>query len=238
MTTTSGPLPGAAAASRVRAALFDVDGTLTDTNPLHVTSWWEAFRQAGHTVPMHTVHHALGLPGPALLERLLGKGHDQEEKDGISAAHDALYATYFDRIAALPRAGDLLHALAADGWRIVLVTSASGAELSALRRAVDADDAIRATTSADDVERGKPHPEPVHRALELAGAAPDRAVLVGDSVWDMQAGRRASVNCCVGLLCGGVPAEDLRSAGADSVVRDPAELLHSLGSGPFSRITA
>ncbi|MFG2294563.1 HAD family hydrolase [Streptomyces sp. NPDC048603] len=226
------------AAYAVRAALFDVDGTLTDTNHLHVVSWWEAFRQAGHDITMHAVHQALGLPGPDLLVRLLGPGHDQEEKDAISTAHDVLYATYFERITAIPRAGDLLHALASDGWRIVLVTSASGEELSALRRAIDADDALHATTSADDVEHGKPHPEPVCRALELAGALPGRAVFVGDSVWDMEAGRRASVNWCVGLLCGGIPAADLQAAGADAVHEDPAELLHALGTSPFARIPA
>ncbi|MEW2412998.1 HAD family hydrolase [Streptomyces sp. NPDC046866] len=220
-----------------RAALFDVDGTLTDTNALHVTSWWEALRQAGHRIPMHAVHHALGLPGRDLLAHLLGPERDEAEAERINTAHDVLYATYFDRITTTPRAGDLLRALAAEGWRVVLVTSASGAELSALLRAIDADDAIHATTSADDVDHGKPHPEPVHQALELAGTAPDRAVYVGDSVWDMRAGRNADV-ACVGLLCGGIPSADLEAAGAHCVRQDPADLLAGLGTGPFAEVGA
>ncbi|CAM5367194.1 Phosphoglycolate phosphatase [Streptomyces alboniger] len=81
---------------------------------------------------------------------------------------------------------------------MVLATSAGGAELSALRRAIDANDAITDTASADDVDEGKPAPEPVEHALELAGVAPEQAVFVGDTVWDMQAGSRrfaASASC-------------------------------------------
>ncbi|MEU9700422.1 HAD family hydrolase [Streptomyces sp. NPDC047981] len=230
--------PGRDVDAGVRAALFDVDGTLTDTNHLHVTSWWEALRQAGHQVPMHAVHRALGLPGPDLLEHLLGPGHGEAEQARMRTAHDVLYATFFCRIAPMPGAGDLLRALASGGWRVVLVTSASGDELSALTDAIDAEDAVHAATSADDVEHGKPHPEPVRQALELAGAEPGRAVFVGDSVWDMRAARRAGVSWCAGLLCGGIPAADLKQAGADSVHEDPAELLDSLAGGPFARIAA
>ncbi|MET9622852.1 HAD family hydrolase [Streptomyces sp. NPDC006464] len=221
----------------VRAALFDVDGTLTDTNALHVTCWWEAFRQAGHRIPTHAVHQALGLPGPDLLTHLLGPGHDREQGERISTAHDVLYATYFDRLGPLPGAPDLLRTLASDGWRVVLVTSASGAELEALRRAIDADDAVHATTSADDVDRGKPHPEPVHQALELAGASADRAVFIGDSVWDMKAAGRAGVRSAA-LLCGGIARAELEAAGAGEVHQDPADLLRTLPSGPFSLIAA
>jgi phosphoglycolate phosphatase-like HAD superfamily hydrolase len=115
----------------------------------------------------------------------------------------------------------------------VLVTSAGGAELAALRRAIDADDAITATASADDVEEGKPAPDPVEQALELAGAAAADAVLVGDTVWDMQAASRAGVRA-VGLLCGGIPRTALEAAGAAAVFDDPADLLARIGSSPFA----
>ncbi|CAM5729659.1 Haloacid dehalogenase OS=Streptomyces fumanus OX=67302 GN=GCM10018772_25880 PE=4 SV=1 [Streptomyces fumanus] len=155
------------------------------------------------------------------------------QDDGISAAHKALYGQYFDRLPALPDAGNLLRRLAADGWTVVLATSAGGAELSALRRAIDADDAITATASADDVDAGKPAPEPVQHALELAGVPAERAVFVGDTVWDMRAGSSAGVRC-VGMLCGGIPRADLVDAGADAVYDDPAALLADLANGPFA----
>ncbi|MER5855814.1 MULTISPECIES: HAD family hydrolase [unclassified Streptomyces] len=210
-----------------RAALFDVDGTLVDTNHLHVVTWWEAFRQAGHDVPMHAVHRAVGLGSTDLVAHLLGDDRDTEQDAELSAAHKALYGQYFDRLPALPKAGELLRRLHRDGWTVVLATSASGAELGALRRAIDADDAITDTASADDVTEGKPAPEPVEHALELAGVPASRAVFVGDTVWDMQAGSKAGVRC-LGLLCGGIPRADLEKAGAEAVYADPADLLRRL----------
>ncbi|MFF8941939.1 HAD family hydrolase [Streptomyces sp. NPDC014864] len=210
-----------------RAAVFDVDGTLVDTNHLHVVTWWEAFRQAGHEVPMHALHRAVGLGSTDLIAHLLGEDRDRERDAGISAAHKTLYGQYFERLPALRDAGPLLRRLHRNGWKVVLATSAGGAELGALRRAIDADDAIAATASADDVTEGKPAPEPVEHALDLVGVSAERAVFVGDTVWDMRAGRRAGVRC-LGVLCGGIPRRDLEEAGAEAVYDDPAHLLASL----------
>ncbi|GAA4935555.1 HAD family hydrolase [Streptomyces coeruleoprunus] len=216
-----------------RAAVFDVDGTLADTNHLHVTTWWEAFRQAGHDVPMHAVHRAIGLGAEDLIEHLLDPGRDRGADGAISAAHKTLYGTFSDRLPAFREAGRLLRTLAADGWTVVLATSAGGAELAALRRAIDADDAIAATASADDVEEGKPAPDPIRQALELAGGRAAHSVFVGDTVWDMKAGTRAGVTC-VGLLCGGIPRGDLTAAGAAAIYDDPADLLAHLADSPFA----
>ncbi|MFE2378783.1 HAD family hydrolase [Streptomyces sp. NPDC059398] len=215
-----------------RAALFDVDGTLVDTNHLHVVTWWEALRQAGHTVPMPAIHRAVGLGSGDLLEHLLGKGRDRDQDARISAAHTSLLGTYFERLPAFRSAGELLRTLAGQGWHIVLATSASGPELDALRRAIDADDALSDTASSDDVSEGKPAPEPVRHALELAGVPASRAVFVGDTVWDMEAASRAGVPA-VALLCGGIPQADLERAGAAHVYRDPADLLSRLDQSPF-----
>lgn len=216
-----------------RAAVFDVDGTLVDTNHLHVTTWWEAFRQAGHDVEMHAIHRAVGLPSGDLITHVLGETRDPDEVSALSAAHKTLYGTYFDRLPALRGAGRLLRRLDHDGWSVVLATSAGGSELSALRRAIDADDAITATASADDVDAGKPAPDPVEHALDLAGVPAERAVFVGDTVWDMRAGTRAGVRC-VGVLSGGIPRGDLEAAGAEAVYRDPAHLLASLEESPLA----
>ncbi|MET7354227.1 HAD family hydrolase [Streptomyces mirabilis] len=216
-----------------RAAIFDVDGTLVDTNHLHVVTWWEAFRQGGHRVPMREIHRAVGLGSDDLIEHLLGKDRDPDEDKQFVAAHHALYATYFDRLPALDAAGDLLRALAGRGWTIVLATSASGTELSALRRAIDADDVILGATSADDVADGKPAPDPVRQARERADVPGERAVFVGDTVWDMKAAVRDGV-VPVAVLSGGIPRTDLETAGAHAVYRDPADLLEHLDTGVFA----
>ncbi|MFD8212471.1 HAD family hydrolase [Streptomyces sp. NPDC059697] len=216
-----------------RAAIFDVDGTLVDSNHLHVVTWWEAFRQAGHHVPMREIHRAVGLGGGDLIEHLLGDDRDPDGDDQLAAAHHALYATYFERLRALDEAGDLLRALAGRGWKIVLATSASGAELSALRGAIDADDVILGAASADDVDDGKPAPDPVRQARELAGVPSERAVFVGDTVWDMKAAVGDGV-VPVAVLSGGIPRADLEAAGARALYRDPADLLRHLDTSVFA----
>lgn len=216
-----------------RAAIFDVDGTLVDTNHLHVVTWWEAFRQAGHRVPMREIHRAVGLSGGDLIEHLLGEDRDRDGDEQLTAAHHALYGTYFDRLPPLDSAADLLRALAARGWEIVLATSAGGAELAALRRAIDADDVILGSASADDVADGKPAPDPVAEARALAGVPSGRAVFVGDTVWDMKAAVRDGVTP-VAVLSGGLPRADLEAAGARAVYRDPADLLEHLDTSVFA----
>ncbi|MFJ8311714.1 MULTISPECIES: HAD family hydrolase [unclassified Streptomyces] len=218
-----------------RAALFDVDGTLVDTNHLHVTTWWEAFRQAGHDVAMHDIHRAIGLGSDDLIARLLGEDRDRDEDERLSAAHTALYGTYFERLPALSGARELLRELAGRDWRIVLATSAGGAELRALRRAIDADDVIVGVASADDAAEGRPTPDPVRRALELAKTDAAEAVFVGDTVWDMRAARAADVRA-VALLAGGIPRADLEEAGAQAVYGDTAELLSRLDTSIFAQL--
>src|SRR6266545_3333281 len=94
--------------------LFDVDGTLVDTTYLHAVTWWEALRQADHTVPMARVHHAIGMGSDRILEALLGPERDPAADAELAAAHSALYSVYWERLCPLPGATDLLRAWAAD----------------------------------------------------------------------------------------------------------------------------
>ncbi|MFE0631720.1 HAD family hydrolase [Streptomyces sp. NPDC058864] len=217
-----------------RAALFDMDGTLVDTNYLHAVSWWEAFRQAGHTVSMADIHRCIGMGSDHLLERLLGKERDHGEDDMISDAHKALYGAYGPALAPLDGAADLLRAVAARGFRVVLATSADAKELAVMRAALDADDVIADATSKDDVSASKPAPDLVEQALERAGVPADRAVFVGDTVWDIGAAGKAGVPC-VALLSGGIGRAELEEAGAAAVHRDPRDMLASLDGSPVWR---
>ncbi|HWG15507.1 MAG TPA: HAD family hydrolase [Streptosporangiaceae bacterium] len=211
----------------LKAVLFDVDGTLVDTNYLHTVCWWEAFGQAGHVVPMTRIHRAIGMGSDQLLDALLPDDRDTGDDGSIRAAHSALYATYWTRLRPLPGAQDLLRACAERGWQVVLASSADVREFEVLKATLDADDAIDAATSSGDVEQSKPAPDLVQVALDKAQVAPDAAVFVGDTVWDVQACAKAGV-ACIGLLSGGISREELLGAGAVEVHGDPAALLETL----------
>jgi len=213
--------------------LFDVDGTLVDTNYLHTVCWWEALRQYGHDVPMARIHRAVGMGSHRLLAHVLGPDHDPAADADLSAAHRTLYRTEWERLTPLPGARNLIRRCASERLRVVLASSAEAEELSALRRALDVDDAITAATSADDADDSKPEPDILQAAMHAAGLDPDRCVLVGDSVWDVKAALKAGVPC-VGLECGGTSAGELRGAGAAEVYPDPAALLDRFDESPLS----
>ena len=211
----------------VKAALFDVDGTLVDSNYLHAVTWWEAFDQAGYQVPMADIHRAIGMGSSQLLDALLPADRDQDADAGLRAAHSTLYATYWTRLRPLPGAPDLLRACKRRGLAVVLASSADESEFRALRAALDAEDAIDAATFAGDVESSKPAPDLVEAALARAGVPAEEAVFTGDTVWDVQACRKASVRC-IGLLSGGISRDELTAAGAAEVYAGPGDLLAAL----------
>jgi HAD superfamily hydrolase (TIGR01509 family) len=208
----------------VTAALFDVDGTLVDTNYLHAVAWWEAFAYSGHDVPMAAIHHVIGMGSDQLLDALLPGDRDRDADDGIRTAHSAMYSAYWSRIRPLPQAAELLRACRKAGLRVVLASSADPQEFEVLRAALDAEDAIDETTSSGDVDTSKPAPDLVRVALDKAGVPPEQAVFVGDTVWDVEACQRAGVPC-LGLRSGGISRAELVDAGAVAVFADPAELL-------------
>ncbi|GAA4616280.1 HAD family hydrolase [Actinoallomurus liliacearum] len=215
------------------AVIFDVDGTLVDTNYLHAVTWWETFRQHGHEVDMAAVHRAIGMGSDKLLDQLLPEDRDRDGDEDVRAGHKTLYRLFWERLRAFEGAADLLRACAARGRKVVLASSADGDEMKALLAALDADDAISAVTSSADAEQSKPAPDIVQVALERAGVQADQAIFVGDTVWDVKACARAGLPC-VAVLSGGIGADELREAGAVAVYDGTAHLLRELDDSPLA----
>jgi HAD superfamily hydrolase (TIGR01509 family) len=159
---------------------------------------------------------------------------ERDADANIRTSHSALYATYWSRLRPLPQAADLLRACRDHGLAVVLASSADEAELKVLRAALNAEDAIDAATSSADVKTSKPAPDLVQVALDKAGVAAHEAVFVGDTVWDVQACRKANVPI-IGLLSGGICRDELTAAGAAQVYPGPAELLADLGNSLLGR---
>ena len=217
-----------------RAVLFDIDGTLVDTNYLHVLAWRRVFLE--HDEPEITaarIHRLVGMGSDELLETLFGRPRPELPSFPELKAERA---RYFDalkgEIRAFPRAADLLRAVHDRGARVVLATSAEKSDLEALLEAIDADDAIDAVTSAGEVDAAKPAPDLFCVALEEAGTAPKDTVVVGDTVWDVQAASRAGLRC-VGVTSGGISRAELIDAGAVAVYDDVAALIDELDDSPL-----
>ena len=216
------------------AVLFDVDGTLVDTNYLHVFAWVAAFQSVAQPVDSVAVHQAIGMGAEQLMERLIGPDAARRVGEAAHDEHRRRYRETFDRMRRFDGAAELLRAVARR-VTVVLATSANAEEVSALRRALDADDAITAVTGGDDVKAAKPDPDVVAVALEKAGVPPDRAVFVGDTVWDVEAAGKVGLPC-VAVLTGGICREALEHAGAVAVYADVAELLADIDDSPLAQV--
>lgn len=212
--------------------LFDVDGTLLDTNYLHTLAWWQAFRDTGHDdVAMWTLHQAIGIGSEELVHRVLGR----DDEDTVEA-HSRRYEALRDQVTAFPAAAELLAACAGRDLAVVLVTSGAESDLEWMLPAIGAADGVIAgTTTSDDVDAAKPHPDLLEAAVRDHRLDPARTVAVGDTVWDVEAAKSAGLPC-VALLCGGIDRAALTGAGAARTYDDPAALLSALAGSPLGRL--
>jgi HAD superfamily hydrolase (TIGR01549 family) len=174
------------------AWLFDVDGTLVDSNYVHVAAWLEAFTSVGRSVEAWRIHRHIGMDSKQLLAELLGADADSLGPH-VADAHQQAYAAKADLLTPLPGARDLLRHLANEGAALVLATSAPTEELDRLRRVLDIDELLTARTDASDVDTAKPDPGIVQIAIDRSGRGKERAIFVGDAIWDMQAASRAGI---------------------------------------------
>lgn len=221
--------------SKRPAVLFDVDGTLVDSNYLHVTAWLRAFHDEGIPADGWRIHRCIGMDGTTLVETLSG-GSEQDVLDRLKDRHSKYYRESANLLSPLPGARDLLHQVADRGLQVVLATSAPEDELQILREVLDCDDVISAVTSSQDVDIAKPKPDIVQVALDRAGVGAQDAVFVGDAVWDCEAAARAGV-ATIAVLSGGVSRGELNEAGAMDVFDDAADLSAKLDSTRIGELT-
>lgn len=208
--------------------MFDVDGTLVDSNYLHVYAWQRAFAAEGIVVASWQIHRRIGMDGSRLVRTLSDDAPD-DVQERLSDKHSSYYRELTPLLQPLPGARDLLRRVADLGLQVVLASSAPEDELEILREVLDCDDIIAKATSSRDVDTAKPEPGIVRVALDRAGVDAEHAVFVGDAVWDAHAAAGAGLPC-IGLLSGGIARAELQAAGAAPVFADPHDLLEHLES--------
>ena len=211
-------------------AVVDIDGTLVDTNYHHAVAWYRAFRAHGFVVQLWRIHRHIGMGGDQLVAALIGEDADRDHGDGIRDAEKQAYMTLIGEVAPLEGARELLLDLRERDHTVVLASSAKPDEVEHYVDLLVVRELVHGWTTSGDVEKTKPHPELIKAAMEKAGG--DDAVMIGDSVWDCQAAKRAKVPT-IALLTGGFSPEELEESGAAAVFESIADLRRDLDSTPL-----
>ena len=213
------------------AVIFDVDGTLADTNYLHTLAWARGFREAGETVSMSAIHRLIGMGSDQLVEELVN-----HESDKASDGHTAQFEKLMEEIEAFPSAADLLAEVHRRGAKVLLASSASEEELDAMLEAIGPEEgSIDHMVKKNDVEASKPAPDIFRVALDAMDLDPASTLVVGDTVWDIKAATECGLGF-VAVLTGGISRQELTEAGAVAVYEDVAELLRQLDDSPIGKL--
>ena len=211
------------------AFLFDLDGTLVDSVYQHVLAWREALEQAGFELAVWRIHRRIGMSGGLFLNALLretGRELTPDVAALVRRVHAEAYARLVPQVRPLPGSRDLLAYLTDQHvpWAIAtsgrLESAAPALKILGVRPDVP-------VVTRDEVAHAKPDPDLFLAAADRLGVRIGDSVVVGDSVWDLLAARRARA-LGVGLLSGGYGEDELESAGAYRVYQDPADLLRHL----------
>jgi len=213
--------------SGVSAIVFDVDGTLIDSNPAHAEAWALALSEYGSPHEPDHIRPLIGMGSDKLLPMVARLEVESPQGKAILARKKTLFYERLPRLQPTRGARALLTFLREQGKTLVVATSADEEEMHAILEQAGVADLIPRRTSSDDADRSKPDPDIVRAALALASTPPAAAVMIGDTPYDIEAARRAGVDC-IALRCGGW-WPDLDLGGAIAIADDPQGLLEIWG---------
>jgi membrane protein len=218
----------------LQAVLFDLDGTLVDSNDYHVAAWEVAFREAGHAITTEQIHRQIGKGGDNLVPALL-PGLDTDAVEALGKAQGTVFRErYLEQIRPFPDARALMARVSEAGKQVVLASSAGSADIDHYITLLDVKDLIAFATGKDDVEHSKPDPDIFAAAMRKAGIAAADCLVIGDTPYDVEAARAIGIDT-IGLLSGGFGEEVLQQAGAIAIYPDVAALLKGYDGSPLAR---
>jgi len=206
--------------------VFDIDGTLLDSNYHHAVAWSRAFDQVlDRHVPASAIHRSIGMGGDRLVAAVAGDDVEERHGDDVRERWEKEFDRIIGETRLFERARELLAAVGAAGLKVVLASSSIPKHAEHPLSLLHADEHSDDWTTSEDAEESKPDPELLDEALAKVGGG--RAVMVGDAVWDVEAANARGIPT-IGLLCGGYGRQELLDAGAVAVYDDPADLLDHL----------
>ncbi|HAS31812.1 MAG: HAD family hydrolase [Microbacterium sp.] len=215
-------------------AIFDVDGTLVDTNYQHALAWYRAFRRYDITPAVWRIHRAIGMGGDNLVTAIAGEDVEKAHGDELRAAWTEEFEPMLDEIQPFEGARALIDEVASRGFRLVLASSGQKAHVEHFLDLLGGREVADAWTTSDDVDATKPQPDLVGVALQKVDGA--SGVMIGDSVWDAVAAGKLDVPT-IAVRTGGFSEAELREAGAFRVYESLVELHENLDGGPLARST-
>jgi HAD superfamily hydrolase (TIGR01549 family) len=221
----------------IQAVIFDLDGTLVDSNKLHVASWERAFRHFGKRFSLEQLRQHIGKGSDQYLPEFLNEEEMKRFGKELDEYRSELFTKeYLPRVKPFPKVRELFERIESDDKRIALATSSKTSESKIYKKLLQIEDLIDAETNADDAEKSKPCPDIFEAALhKLDDPSPNETIVVGDTRYDVEAALKVGLKT-IGLLCGGSSEERLRSAGAIALYRDPADLLDHYDSSPIAKL--
>ena len=219
-----------------RAVLFDIDGTLVDSNDAHVEAWCRAFADEGFHFDRATIHAQVGKGGDNLVPSLIPDAPKQVLERVDHAQAEIYNRDYLSKVRPFPHARDLLLKASEAAKKVVLASSASRPEVEHYVRLLDAGGIIDGATSKDDVVHSKPCPDIFEAALKQAKVASREAIVVGDTPYDIRAARRTGVDT-IALRSGRFPESALQAESPIAIYDDAADLLANFESSPIERNT-
>jgi HAD superfamily hydrolase (TIGR01509 family) len=208
---------------RFETLLFDVDGTLIDSNAAHARAWAQSLSEHGVAADDAQVRRLIGMGGDKLLPAIAHVSEDSTLGQAIAKRKKAIFDGLLPSLRPTSGARALLEYLVERNTNLVIATSADDREVNALLQRAGVDDLIPERASKDDAAESKPDPDIVRAALAKAGARPDRTVLIGDTPYDIEAAARAGIGA-IALRCGGY-WPDSSLTGALEIFDDPSALL-------------
>jgi HAD superfamily hydrolase (TIGR01509 family) len=207
----------------LEGVIFDIDGTLVDSNDAHAQSWVDTFAEAGYDVPFDVVRPLIGMGADKLLPKTIDVKHDSEKgKKLIKRRSEIFRDKYLPNLRPLEGSRALVLRVRADGLKPIVATSAKEEELKGLLKAADVADLMEEKATASDAKRSKPDPDIVEAAIEQSGISSYNLVMIGDTPYDIEAATRAEVRT-IAFRSGGWRDEDLD--GAVEMYDGPADLL-------------